>query len=228
MLSEIHDNATWMPGAGENQVLTIPGFLPAQERDVLFNEISDNRAAFKHRIAAGVPVEGAQYFSVVAENGGDYGFPGSDEQNATEVEQENLRNACQNFHEKVLAIVPGLIRLFNLNPFTVDSLPLNIVNGGQGHVGYPHQDSSGNRFKISLLYYLHSHPKVFQGGDLEFFNASPEHTQGYFPTPQCTLKHQDNMLVAFPSDIYHGVTEVLSESTEFIDGRFAFISFVRD
>lgn len=226
MLSEIHDNAAWMPGFGENQVLTIPDFLPAQERDVLFNRISDNRSAFKHRIAAGVPVEGAQYFSVVAENEGNYGFAGSDDQAATDVEQQNLRNACQNFLEKVLAITPSLIRLFNLNPLTVDILPLNIVNGGQGHLGYPHQDSSGNRFKISLLYYLHSHPKVFKGGELEFFKASSEQTQGYFPTPQCTLKHQDNMLVAFPSDTYHGVTEVLSESTEFMNGRFAFVSFI--
>ena len=72
--------------------------------------------------------------------------------------------------------------------------------------------------KISFVYYLHSLPKRFTGGELLLFDThlmhdtyNPQHTR---------IAPQHNSLVLFPSQFYHQVTPVTCTADPLQHGRF--------
>lgn len=113
-----------------------------------------------------------------------------------------------------------------VDPFVVTEMPLTLVNGLDGHCGLPHADSLDGRYRISLLYYFHRTPKAFRGGDLEFYETNPSSPNGHSEAALAGIDYEDNLLIAFPSHIFHGITDVRCESDDFADGRFAAISFL--
>ena len=196
-----------------NRILQIPDFLPQQERDTLFDTVCKYQKAF-------------QYLGIPNPDGsGTLHIP--DKSEIPEApEAEIVRKACKCLSDHILKLLPEIFEKLQIEPFPVPQIPLSIMNGLNGHTGSVHNDESGGRFKIPLLYYLHKTPKAFQGGALELFETDADNQNGYKEEAFAKIEHDDNLLIAFPSKTYHGVTDVSMNSTNFEDGRFIVVGFL--
>jgi len=198
---------------GPVKMVQIAQFLPKDERDALFVSVCANQASFQR---PGIPrsdAGGSLYLSL-----------DSDECDRSGVGP--VREATEFLSKRILGLLPTLFTALNIDPFAVSKIPLTLVNGLDGHNGIPHADSIDGRFKISLLYYFHRVPKAFRGGDLEFYDTDAASPKGHSDETSARIDHQDNLLIAFSSQSFHGVTEVQCDSDDFADGRFAAIGFL--
>jgi len=219
-LMDDNDSTGWsqpriasVSGLESMRVVRIAQFMPQRERDALFDAACANREAFQ---CPGIPGsnEGGSLYLSLEPNGFDQ--PGV----------APVREASKCLSKRILRLVPTLFTALGVEPFPVPEIPLALVNGLNGHSGSPHADESGGRFKISLLYYFHRAPKAFRGGDLEFYDADPASASGHRDEALARVDHEDNLLIAFPSQTFHGITDVHSDSDDFADGRFAAIGFL--
>lgn len=188
-------------------------FLPPHERDAIFNAVCTHQALFE---PPGGPVDhtGGSLYLPLAEGG-------LDRKKLNEVD-----SACKALKKRILQCLPALFTALDVRPFPVSDVSLTLLNGMDGHCGSPHADDSGGRFQISLLYYFHQTPKAFSGGDLSFYKADPGSPMGHSDELIATLEHEDNLLLAFSSMLFHGVSDVRSRSTQFEDGRFVVVAFL--
>ena len=67
---------------------------------------------------------------------------------------------------------------------------------------------------------------MFRGGDLALYEADTGSASGHRTEPITSIENEDNLLLAFKSNTYHGVTDVQCDSREFADGRFVAVSFL--
>lgn len=195
------------------RVARVASFLPAPERNALYDAACTNQAAFQQPGVPGSDIGSSLYLSMES-NGVDHAAAAP------------VRAACENLSKRVLEILPSLFTTLDVEPFVVSEMPLTLVNGLDGHYGLPHADSLDGRFRISLLYYFHRQPRAFRGGDLKFYEANPSLPNGYNEEALVRIDQEDNVLLAFPSYVYHGITNVECDSNDFADGRFAAISFL--
>ena len=196
-----------------NHILKIPNFLPKDEHDLLLNTICANQQAFEYLEVPNENSGGTLHLSLGPET------PDSSEVTA-------IRKVCESLSKRIQQLLPEIFNSLEIEPFPVSKIPLTLMNGLNGHTGSVHNDESGGRFKISLLYYFNSIPKVFQGGALDLFETDENEPNGYKEEPFTTIEHQDNLLIAFRSETYHGVTDVTMDSKEFKDGRFVIVAFL--
>ena len=212
-------NGETQPGIGKIilsksiRLVKIKQFLPSRERDALYAALCENQAAFQHPGGLGSDAPGSLYLSLES-SGGDHSGVNA------------IQQASRFLSTRILEIFPSLITALDIEPFTATMMPLTFVNGLDGHCGLPHADSIDGRYSISLLYYFHVVPQVFQGGDLEFYEADPSSPTGIRAEPLASIDQEDNLLIAFPSETFHGITNVRCESKDFADGRFAAIGFL--
>ena len=202
-----------VPGLESMRVIHVVSFLPDRERDTLFDTVCANRKAFQPPGGPGTIAEGSLLLSLDSDKC-DLDGVGS------------IRAACECLSKRIEELLPTLFTALGVEPFAVPNIPLSLVHGLNGHRGVPHTDESGGRFKISLLYYFHREPKAFHGGDLEFYNADPTSPSGHRNKPLARIDHGDNLLIAFPSHTFHGITDVQCDTDDFSDGRFAVIGFL--
>ena len=209
----MNDNNDYDSGLKRIPAVKITRFLPESERDALYAAVCTNQAAFQ-RLGASGSDAGAS-FILPLEPGG------TDEPGVTPI-----RDASDFLIQGILRLLPSLFTALDIEPFTVSRVPMTLVNGLDGHCGLPHADSSDGRYRISLLYYFHGLLRAFRGGDLEFYNEDRASTQGNSEKAIARIEQQDNLLTAFPSNTFHGITDVRCDSSDFADGRFAAVVFL--
>ena len=180
--------------------------------DALYEAACANQELFHPPGGAGSAVGGTLYWTSDTDGGDSEGNP--------------LREAIEVLGEHILERLPSLFTALGVDPFPVSKVPLNLIHGLDGHSGLPHVDSIDSRFEISLLYYFHRVPKVFRGGDLKIYESVPGSVTGHGDEALAKIEFEDNLLLAFPSQTFHEVTEVLCESPEFADGRFVAVGFL--
>ena len=195
------------------RAVKVAQFLPRHERDALYAAACSNQGAFQRPGDSGPDIGSSRYLSLDS-NGCDH--PGV----------APVRGACEFLTNRILEILPSLFTALDIEPFALADMPLTLVNGLDGHCGLPHADSIDGRFRISLLYYFHREPRAFRGGNLEFYDADPASPNGHSDEALTRIDQEDNLLIAFPSQTFHGITEVQCDSEDFADGRFAAISFL--
>jgi len=195
------------------RAVKISRFLPMRERDALYAAACANQVAFQPPGGSGSEVGGSLYLSLEP-NGCD--GPGV----------APVREASEFLSKRILEILPSLFRALEIEQFAVSEMPLTLVNGLDGHCGLPHADSIDGRYRISLLYYFHREPRAFRGGDLEIYEANPASPNDNEYETLARIDQEDNQLIAFPSQTFHGITEVRCDSDDFADGRFAAIAFL--
>lgn len=200
-------------GLESMRVLRIARFLPKHERDALFDAVCANQKAFRRPGIAGGNEGGSLYLSLESDD-------------LDQVQIDPLYRAGGYLKRRILGLLPTLFTALGVEPFPVSKLSLTLMNGMDGHRGSPHADDSGDRFKISLLYYFHRTPKAFRGGDLAFYDADPASPNGHSDEARAKIDHEDNLLIAFPSHVFHGITDVRCDSDAFPDGRFVAIAFL--
>ena len=128
--------------------------------------------------------------------------------------------------QRVLALVPDLIKQLGLTPFSATGVETQIAAHGEGAFYNRHVDlfTDENRNKqadrlISLVYYFHKEPKSFTGGLLRLYptlgipNGSNEQTIDIVP--------EQDRAIAFSSWMPHEVLPVSCPSGSFDDSRFA-------
>ena len=82
--------------------------------------------------------------------------------------------------------------------------------------------------RISCVYYFHSSPRRFTGGELKLYDSWVT-DGGSTAAPTCTtLTPIDNSIVFFPSDEFHEVCPVHLETEAFRDSRFAITIWFRE
>lgn len=211
--NNLSNNIQLIPLPSGLHVVTISDFLSNEERDTLFDTVCDNQNAF-------------QYLSTPDGNGGGTLHLATPQESTDNEAATRIRKACECISTRIQNTLPELFPKLGIEPFSVAEVPLSVMNGLDGHTGGTHTDESGGRFKISLLYYFHKRPKAFQGGALELFETDEKSPNGYNEQAFAKIEHQDNLLIAFPSDTFHGVTDVTMDSNSFENGRFVVVGFL--
>lgn len=135
--------------------------------------------------------------------------------------------------DRFLAVLPELMAVTGVSGPEPTSLELEMTAYQNGAYFRPHRDISigpsrdpigaqqGEDRILSAIYYFHSQPKAFSGGELRLF--------GFGSVPQPDEKDREyidveplrNSLVAFPSWAPHEVRPVVSPTNNFADSRFA-------
>lgn len=211
--SWVEPNMSFIAGLESKRVIQIPQFLPKHEHDALFEAVCSNQQAFQCAGNSDVNIDGPFYLAVDSMAAD---LPGADA----------VLEACKSLSNRIQSVLPQLFEALGVEHFPVSEVPLTLLNGLNGHYGCPHNDESGGRFKISILYYFHGAPKAFSGGDLEFYNTDLKSPNNHSDKPIASVDYEDNLLIAFPSQVFHGITEVFCNSNKFEDGRFVVIGFL--
>jgi hypothetical protein len=117
---------------------------------------------------------------------------------------------------RALAMAPRLSEEFGTGRFTPDFVELELVAHGDGAVFSDTAIGPGvttSPRQISMVYYLHSRPKRFTGGQLRYYAMG----QSAF----LDIEPEHDSLLAFPSMAPHAVERVSCPGVPFADWRFA-------
>jgi len=122
---------------------------------------------------------------------------------------------------KIHDFYPEILAGLKMEDFKVrEEIELELAAHGDGAFYKPHIDmrpgSTGERV-VSVVYYMHSMPKVFSGGSLRIFPVQP--MPGNDLPIEIEPKH--NSLLVFPSYVLHEVLPVVCPGAAFADYRFA-------
>ena len=128
--------------------------------------------------------------------------------------------------QRVLALVPGLIKQLGLTPFTPSGVQIEIAAHGDGAFYRRHIDlfTDTNRNEaadrlISLVYYFHSEPKSFSGGALRLYPIPGVASRP--DEPSIDVVPEQDLAVAFSSWVPHEILPVSCPSGQFSASRFA-------
>lgn len=121
---------------------------------------------------------------------------------------------------------PEFVEALQAEPFDAAKQTLRLDTTPDGGFGKMHQDV-GFGARLIYLYYFHTHPKKFTGGDLLLYD---QHVTDNAPAHDSftTLRHVDNTLVVFEPHYFHQVTKVnATEGTlSPLDSRLSVCGFV--
>ena len=195
------------------KVVRMANFLPVDERDTFFKAVCKEEGAFQTTQIPGVEKMPSSFLAV-----------NPDQKNNKE--SVWLHEVTKNLSKRIVAQLPFLCKTLGISPFEVSDIPITFINGLDGHYGDPHADSVNGQYQISILYYFHKVPKVFNGGDLSFYASDEIAEDGYNKEVLFEIEAENNLLVAFRSETYHGVSKVQSQSIQFTDGRFVAVGFL--
>lgn len=198
--------------SGLTKVAHVSQFLRTEERNNLYEAVCKEQMAFKKIEAPGLDAQTTTFVNLNENEG---------------IEYKGIYDAYLNLNKRIIEQLPFLFEKLCIDPFPVSNIPLTLVNGSHGHYGIPHVDAIEKGKQISILFYFNHIPKVFKGGDLQLFDNDSNSPKGYCDKPFFTIDFEDNILVCFASDTFHGITEVHSNSNNFEDGRFIAVGFIK-
>jgi Rps23 Pro-64 3,4-dihydroxylase Tpa1-like proline 4-hydroxylase len=125
---------------------------------------------------------------------------------------------------QVLPLLPAICSQLALSYASVETFECQITSYCDGDYSRPHADIHDGTVQtsvpppqrlLSYSYYLHSTPKQFDGGTLQFYESA-----GIEPS-SCTIKPQNNRIVFFPSHAVHEVTPVSLKEGGFESSRLS-------
>ena len=127
------------------------------------------------------------------------------------------------FERRLNGILPGVRKAVGAPYFRLGEVERQLTAHGTGGFFVPHTDTGhpvAATRRISAVYYFHRQPQRFSGGQLRLYDTwvTPSGSTG--AGTYTTLAPVDNSLVFFPSDAFHEVCVVNSESDAFADSRF--------
>ena len=144
--------------------------------------------------------------------------------------KDELQGIASWFLEKVTRLLDDLWQHLQLNPFDVREKELQLTMHQHGEFFKIHKDSGKHKEvesrRVTYVYYFHSVPKRFSGGDLLLFDTDPKENK-------CSVKYTrirplNNSIIFFPSRFYHQVTPVTCESDRMEHGRFTVNGWLHD
>jgi len=116
--------------------------------------------------------------------------------------------------EKIKPQIADIAEKLGIEPFETDHIEMHLTSHNHGEFYKPHIDNGNGPLKnrvITFVYYFHSIPREFTGGQLLFLHNKPK--------PLIVEPH-NNSIVFFNSSLMHAVHPVNCPSGQFEHGRF--------
>lgn len=126
------------------------------------------------------------------------------------------------FTAHILEFIPEMIQDLQISQFSIGEIELEFAAHGDKAFFVPHIDTvvheqTATPRMISAVYYFHSQPRKFTGGDLRLHTV-PIGSDEVSPKD---ISPDNNSLLVFPSFAPHEVLPVAAPDVEFKDWRFA-------
>lgn len=126
----------------------------------------------------------------------------------------------QTLEQKIRDRLDEIHRLLEIKKFEIDSFEVQLTSHNDGEYFKWHRDNStpetANRL-ITFVYYFHSIPKPFSGGELIIYNNETQHV----------IEPANDSIVIFNSGLRHEVNTIVCPSRLFKDGRFTLNGWIR-
>ena len=137
----------------------------------------------------------------------------------------NLGEYTSMIQDRLLNLLPNVLTAFARERFPISHFDIQVTASNDGDFFKVHQDNSSedpvdiHRREVSFVYYFHTEPKSFTGGQLKLYNSQNGEVQSKKQTAQVITPRQ-NALVLFPSSYDHEVLPVRCPSRKFVSSRF--------
>jgi Rps23 Pro-64 3,4-dihydroxylase Tpa1-like proline 4-hydroxylase len=138
----------------------------------------------------------------------------------------NLGDYSSLIQDRLHALLPDVLTAFKRRAFSISHFDIQVTASNDGDFFKVHQDNSSAepsdipRREISYVYYFHSEPKAFSGGQLKLYNSQNGEVKHSKKKTAETITPRQNTLVLFPSSYDHEVLPVRCPSRKFINSRF--------
>src|SRR4051794_28419462 len=138
----------------------------------------------------------------------------------------NLGEYTSIIKDRLLNLLPTALTTFERETFPISHLDIQLTASNHGDFFKVHQDNSSedpvdiHRREISFVYYFHTEPKSFTGGQLKLYNSDNGEVQQSKKQTAQTITPRQNTLVLFPSSYDHEVLPVRCPSRKFVSSRF--------
>lgn len=124
--------------------------------------------------------------------------------------------------EGIGKLIPEMITALKLSRFNIGEIEVQFAAHGDGalftaHIDTAVHEKTENPRVISAVYYLHSIPRKFEGGNLRL-HPIPIGEEDEKPKD---ISPDNNSLLVFPSFAPHEVLPVIAPGVDFKDWRFA-------
>src|SRR4051794_29448204 len=193
-----------------NNVFVKQDFLPKRELHALRKYVLEHETEFTPS-------------TVVAHEGPD---SASDPSYRKSLVLYNLGEYTSMIQDRLLNLLPKVLTHFERDAFPISHFDIQVTASNDGDFFKVHQDNSSedpvdiHRREISFVYYFHTEPKSFTGGQLKLYNSQDGQVQQSKKKTAQTITPRQNALVLFPSAYDHEVLPVRCPSRKFVSSRF--------
>src|SRR5690349_734524 len=138
----------------------------------------------------------------------------------------NLGEYTSMIQDRLLNLLPTVLTAFKRETFPISHFDIQVTASNDGDFFKVHQDNSSedpvdiHRREVSFVYYFHTEPKAFTGGQLKLYNSQDGEVQEAKKRTAQTITPRQNTLVLFPSSYDHEVLPVRCPSRKFVSSRF--------
>jgi Rps23 Pro-64 3,4-dihydroxylase Tpa1-like proline 4-hydroxylase len=126
------------------------------------------------------------------------------------------------FKAKVAETLPSVLEDLELPMRPTGRTSVQITSTGDGEYYKPHVDNSPEaveRRELSFVYFCHSHPRKFEGGELRIY-ATRLYTGIQDPDVRVhVISPEANRMVFFQGDFLHEICPVVCHSNRLVDTR---------
>jgi SM-20-related protein len=128
--------------------------------------------------------------------------------------------------DRILANLPMVLRVLRRDAFPLWYVDSQITASNDGDFYKSHRDNGAAEpvdiplRQISFVYYFHSEPKAFRGGQLKFHDWTDGEVEDGERLTTRTIIPRQNTIVFFPSLYEHEVLPVSCPSRNFANSRF--------
>jgi len=113
-------------------------------------------------------------------------------------------------------------RFYGIERIPLGRFEIQVTASGAGDFFALHCDDATPEYfarMLTFVYYLHSRPRRFAGGELRVFDSRRKDGVYAAAPTHASIEPLDNRLIVFPSDRYHEVTRVDGATPTFGDRR---------
>lgn len=127
--------------------------------------------------------------------------------------------------DRILANLPSVLRVLRRDAFPLWYVDSQITASNDGDFYKAHRDNGASEpvdiplRQLSFVYYFHSEPKAFSGGQLRFHDWADGELEDEQAGTRTIIPRQ-NTIVFFPSSYEHEVLPVRCQSRNFANSRF--------
>lgn len=155
--------------------------------------------------------------SIFGEEG--YGKINHDARKSKLIQNQETQPFRKLIKKRITELLPDITKHLKMEYFEPEKFEIQITAHNHGDFFKPHMDNGTHGFKrqISFVYYFHSIPRMFSGGQLLFLRNQPK---------PLIIEPDNNTIVFFNSSLLHAVHPVTCPDQKFEHSRFTLNGWV--